>query len=137
MNAKSGRLYCVFVWVAGNLLASQILVGLQGFDEEIRVWIADRLFRTRTDHSVSAPSRDQYLKASTSEAALWLHDQALRHTAPMPDNALRGVETRRRRGRSAHEGGRRPVTFRVLAAIVFKAGLRSRNVRPTCAPCAG
>jgi hypothetical protein len=62
MNAKSGRLYRDFVWVAGNLHASQILVGLQASDEGIRVWIADRLFRTRADHSVSAPSVGSILK---------------------------------------------------------------------------
>jgi hypothetical protein len=39
MNAKSGRLYRDFVWIAGNLHASQILVGLQASDEGIRVWI--------------------------------------------------------------------------------------------------
>lgn len=78
MDAKSGRLYRDFVWVAGNLHASQIFVSLQTSDEGIRVWIADRLFRTRADHSVSAPPQDQYLKASASEVALWLHEQALR-----------------------------------------------------------
>jgi len=77
MNAKSERLYRDFVRVAGNLHASQIYVGLQTSDEGIKVWIADRLFRTRADHSVSAPPQDQYLKASISEVALWLHDQAL------------------------------------------------------------
>jgi hypothetical protein len=53
-------------------------MGLQASYEGIRVWIADRLFRTRADHSVFAPPQDQYLKASTSEADLCLRDQALR-----------------------------------------------------------
>jgi hypothetical protein len=86
MNAKSERLNRDFVWVAGNLHASQIYVSLQTSDEEIKVWIADRLFRTRADHSVSAPPQGQCLKASISEVALWLHDRAL-HLFPDSDYA--------------------------------------------------
>ena len=86
MNAKSERLYRDFVWVAGNLHASQIYVSLQTSDEEIKVWIAERLFRTRADHSVSAPPQGQCLKASISEVALLLYDHAL-HLFPDSDYA--------------------------------------------------
>lgn len=86
MNAKSESLCRDFAWVAGNLHASQIYVSLQTSEEEIKVWITDRLFRIRADHSVSAPPQGQYLNASISEAALWLHDQAL-HLFPDSDYA--------------------------------------------------
>ena len=107
MNAESEHLYRDLVWVAGNLRASQIYVSLRTSDQGIGVWIADRLFRIRVDHSVSVPLQEQHL-ASFSEVALWLHDQAL-SLFPDSDYARRhierGVETRFPHGSPPHAAG--------------------------------
>lgn len=65
-------------WVLSSLRASEIYVMLQTCDEGMRIWISDRLFKTRVDHAVSSRRKNRYEPVEpTAKAALWLHEQAL------------------------------------------------------------
>jgi hypothetical protein len=78
MVGQPERRYHDIVWVVSNLYASRIHVGLQTCGDGLRIWISDRLFKTRADHSVSALGEHHYhLEKSAEEAALWLHQRAL------------------------------------------------------------
>ena len=91
------------VWVLRNLYASDIYVMLQTCDEGIRIWISDRLFKTRVDHSVSVSRKKHYhLMDSTAEAALWLHEQTLRL---FPDSKYARQSFARGRGLASTQRG--------------------------------
>jgi len=80
MADQSERHYNDIDWVVNHLYASGVYAGLQTFDGGIRVWICDRHYCKWADHSILTARlhHSDLIESWTAEAALWLHQQALR-----------------------------------------------------------